>query len=109
GPAQIWPMFFLESPRNRAGILIVALGVAVLVALLPFLSGLFGAAVLYVIFVRPYLRLARTIKPGPAAALTLVAGLLIIALPLSWLIGIVVDQAPDALRTLQGSDVFGRI
>ncbi|HJP58744.1 MAG TPA: AI-2E family transporter, partial [Gemmatimonadaceae bacterium] len=75
----------------------------------PFLSGLLGAAVLYVIFVRLYKRMARAMRPGIAAAVTLVIALLLIALPLGWLIGIVVAQAPDALRTLQSSDVIARI
>ena len=47
-------MRFLESPRDRAGLLILVLGVAILIALIPFLSGLLGAAILYVIFVGPY-------------------------------------------------------
>ena len=44
-------MRFLETPKDRAGLLILALGVAILIALTPFLSGLLGAAVLYVMFV----------------------------------------------------------
>jgi hypothetical protein len=47
-------MTLLQTPRDRAGLLILALGAAVLIAIAPFLSGLLGAAVLYVIFVRPY-------------------------------------------------------
>jgi predicted PurR-regulated permease PerM len=102
-------MTFLQAPSDRAGFLILVLGAAILVALSPFLSGLLGAAVLYVIFVKPYRRLDRVMKPGLAAALTLAAALVIIALPLGWLIGVVIAQAPDALRTLQSSDVFARL
>src|SRR5678815_1822218 len=92
------PMTLLQTPKDRAGFLILVLGAAILLALAPFLSGLLGAAVLYVIFVKPYQRLTRVVQPGFAAAITLVVALLIIALPLTWLIGIVIDQAPDALR-----------
>jgi predicted PurR-regulated permease PerM len=102
-------MTFLQTPRDRAGLLILVLGAAILVALSPFLSGLLGAAVLYVIFVKPYQRLDRVMKPGLAAALTLAVALVIIALPLVWLIAIVIAQAPDALRTLQSSAVFARL
>jgi predicted PurR-regulated permease PerM len=102
-------MTFLQTPRDRAGLLILVLAVAVLMAVSPFLSGLLGAAVLYVIFVKPYERLQRVMKPGFAAAITLTVALVIIALPLSWLIGAVIAQAPDALRTLQSSDAFARI
>jgi len=102
-------MTLLATARDRAGFLILGLAVVILVALAPFLSGLLGAAVLYVIFVRLYERLARVMKPALAATITLVIALLLIALPLAWLIGIVVAQAPDALRTLQSSDVIARI
>ncbi|HTE44841.1 MAG TPA: AI-2E family transporter, partial [Gemmatimonadaceae bacterium] len=102
-------MTFFQSPRERAGLLILALAVAIVVALSPFFSGLMGAAVLYVIFVAPYRRLARMLKPGFAASIILVAAILVIALPLTWLIGIVVDQAPDALRMVQTSAVFARV
>jgi predicted PurR-regulated permease PerM len=102
-------MTFLQTPRDRAGFLIVLLGAAILLAIAPFLSGLLGAAVLYVIFVRPYRRLQRVMKPGLAAAITLAVALVVIALPLAWLIGVVIAQAPDALRTMQSNDVFARI
>lgn len=102
-------MTFLQTPRDRAGLLILLLAVAVLVAVGPFLSGLLGAAVLYVIFVKPYERLQRVMNPGLAAAITLTVALVIIALPLTWLISEVIRQAPDALRALQNNAVFARI
>jgi predicted PurR-regulated permease PerM len=102
-------MTLLQTPRDRAGLLILALGAAILVAIAPFLSGLLGAAVLYVIFVKPYRRLERSMRPGLAAAITLAAALVIVALPLGWLVGVVIAQAPDALRTLQSSAVFARV
>lgn len=102
-------MPFLQSPRDRAGLLILALGLAILVALSPFFSGLLGTAVLYVIFVKPYRRLERSMRPGLAAAITLIVALLVIGLPLIWLLGVVIGQAPDALRSVQGSSLFARV
>jgi predicted PurR-regulated permease PerM len=102
-------MAILQTPRDRAGFLILVLGAAILLALAPFFSGLLGAAVLYVIFVRPYQRLERVLRPGLAAAITLIAAILVIALPLTWLVGIVIDQAPDSLRGVQNSSAFARI
>jgi predicted PurR-regulated permease PerM len=102
-------MSFLQTPRDRAGLLILLLGVAVLLALLPFMSGLLGAAVLYVVCVKPYRRLERTLKPGLAAALMLIGALLVIALPLTWLVGMVIDQSPDSLRGVQSSPLFARL
>jgi predicted PurR-regulated permease PerM len=102
-------MPFAQSTRDRAGLLILVLAVAILVALSPFFSGLLGTAVLYVIFVKPFTRLERTTKPGIAAAITIVGALLVIGLPLVWLLGVVIGQAPEALRTAQDSALFARI
>ena len=102
-------MTFLQSPRDRAALLILALGVAIVVAISPFLSGLLGTAVLYVMFVPLYRRLGRSMKAGPAATITLLIALVVIGLPLVWLIGMVIGQAPDALRGVQGSSLFARI
>jgi predicted PurR-regulated permease PerM len=102
-------MPILQTPRDRAGLLILVLAAAIVLALTPFLSGLLGAAVLYVIFAKPYRWLARVSRPGIAAAVTLIAALIIIALPLTWLIGIMIDQAPDSLRGVQSSAMFARL
>lgn len=89
--------------------MILILAVAVAIGLSPFFSGLLGAAVLYVIGARPYQWLERALKPGIAAALVLVLALLLIALPATWLLGLLIDQAPDALQRAQRSHVFSRI
>lgn len=102
-------MPFLQTSRDRAVALIVVLAVAVALALTPFLSGLLGAAVLYVLAVNPYRWLARALKPGIAAVIVLVSALAVIALPAAWLIGLMVEQAPEALRRVQSSDVLARV
>lgn len=102
-------MPLLQTPRDRAGFLILILALAILLALLPFLSGLLGAAVLYVMFIKPYRRLERRLSPGLAAMVTLIGALLVIAVPLTWLLGMLIDQAPAAVRSVQGSTLFARI
>jgi len=102
-------MPLLQTPRDRAAFLILVLGAGVLIALSPFISGLLGALVLYVIFVRLYKRLERRMNSGLAATITLLSALIVVALPLGWLISVVVAQAPDAMRRLQESDVFERL
>ena len=102
-------MTFLESPRDRAVLSILALGIAIVVAVSPFLSGLLGTAALYVMFFPLYRRLERSMRGGPAATLTLLVALVAIGLPLVWLLGMVIGQAPDALRGVQGSPLFARI
>ena len=102
-------MRLLETPKDRAGILILALGVAILIALTPFLSGLLGAAVLYVMFVGVYKRLTRIMPAGLASALTLILAIVVIALPLAWLIGVLIDRIPDALQSLQSGVLLDRL
>ena len=102
-------MPLLQTPRDRAVALITVLAVGITIALTPFLSGLLGAAVLYVIFAHPYRWLARFMKPGIAAAIILVVALIVLALPITWLIGLVIGEAPDALRRLQSSDLLARV
>jgi predicted PurR-regulated permease PerM len=102
-------MTFLATPRDRAGLLILALAVGIIFAVAPFLSGLLGAAVLYVVFIHLYGWLERAMRPAFAAIITLSVALIVVALPLGWLIAVVVAQAPDALQTLQSSTVFSRL
>lgn len=102
-------MPLLQTPRDRAAFLILVLGAGVLIALSPFISGLLGALVLYVIFVGLHRRLERKMKPALAASITLLSALIVVAVPLGWLISVVVAQAPDATRRLHESDVFGRL
>lgn len=102
-------MKFLESPKDRAGILILALGIAILLALVPFLSGLLGAAVLYVMFVGLYKRMTGVMPAGLASALTLIFAIVVIALPLAWLIGVLIDRIPAALTSLQSGVLLDRL
>jgi predicted PurR-regulated permease PerM len=102
-------MSFFDKPRDRAGLLILVLAAAIFVLVSPFASGLLGAAVLYVVFVNLYERLEHVMKSGVAAALTLIIAIVLVALPLGWLVGIVISEAPDALRRLQSSSVVERI
>lgn len=102
-------MAFLSTPRDRAALLILLLAIGILIALSPFLSGLVGAAVLYVVFLRPYRRLEKHLRPGFSAAIILIGAIVLVALPLAWITTIVFAQAPDAMQSLQTSDAYARI
>jgi predicted PurR-regulated permease PerM len=102
-------MALFQTPRDRAVALILLLAIGIALALTPFFTGLLGAAVLYVIFVHPYRWLARVMKPGFAAGVILIVALAVVALPITWLIALVVQEAPDALRRVQSSDLLARL
>jgi len=57
-------MPFLQTVRDRAALVIAILAMIVVVGLSPFTSGLLGAAVLYVVFVRPYRWLGHPLYAG---------------------------------------------
>jgi predicted PurR-regulated permease PerM len=102
-------MDFLNSKQQRAGLIIVLLGIGILIAIAPFDSGLLGASVLYVMCVPVYRRLKGIVNADLAAAITLVGAILCIALPIAWIIFLAADQLPDALRGAQKSDVIQRL
>lgn len=102
-------MQFLHTKRERAGLLIAVLGVAIVFALSSFAVGLLGAAVLYVLCEPIFLRLQARMPIGVAAVLTLVFAILVIAIPVMWIVVLVADQAPDMIRGVQSTDVFSRL
>ncbi|MCC6928795.1 MAG: AI-2E family transporter [Gemmatimonadaceae bacterium] len=102
-------MDFLHSKQQRAGLLIILLGIAIVYAVAPFASGLLGSAVLYVLCVPVYRRLARRLNADLAAAITLVGAIVVIAFPIGWIIFLAADQLPDALRSAQQSAFFQRV
>jgi predicted PurR-regulated permease PerM len=97
------------QPQRRARLLIGVLGVAVAYAVLPYLPGLLGAAVLHVIGAPAYRRLARHLPPRVAAVLVTVGMTVLILLPVAWLAGVVLGEAPDTLRRLQEGDFVARL
>lgn len=102
-------MRLIETPKERAGILILALGIAILLALMPFLSGLLGAAILYVTFAGLYRRMSRVMPSGLASAIVLILAIILIALPLAWLIGVLIDRVPAAVRSLQSGVLLDQL
>ena len=102
-------MQFLHTKRERAGVLIILLGAAILVAIASFAVGLLGAAVLYVLCVPVYQRLRRRLGPDGAASLTLVFAVVAIALPVMWIVALVADQGSEMLRQAQESNAFAHL
>jgi predicted PurR-regulated permease PerM len=102
-------MQFLHSRQSRAGLLILLLGIAVAVAVSPYAIGLIGAGVLYVMFAGMYRRLKPVLRTHGAATVTLIAAILLVLLPLTWVVGLVLDQAPETLQALQSADTMSRL
>lgn len=102
-------MQIFHTKRERAGLLIIGLGIAIVIAISSFAVGLLGAAVLYVMCVPVFQRVRRRVSLHAAAGLTLAFAILVIALPVMWIVALIADQAPDMLRSLQASNVLGQL
>ena len=98
-----------ESRRDRAQLLLVALGLAIVFAVLPLVTGLLGALVLHVATVRVHRRLSKYLPTPAAAIVVVVATAVLIFLPVVWLLAVAIDGAPDALRQLRDNPVLGRV
>ena len=95
--------------RFGAGWVIVGLGLAILVAVLPFAVGLLGAGVLYVVCAPAHRRMAPTIGRRTAAAIVVAAALLLILIPGVLLVTVVMEQGPEIVRGLPESHIFQSI
>jgi predicted PurR-regulated permease PerM len=84
-------------------------GLVTLVALLPFMSGLIGALMLFVITRRPHAALSRLVPARVSAAIIAVATGVVLLIPGAWLLSNVVSAAADGLRALQSSEVLDRL
>jgi len=96
----------MTTPRGAersARILLVLLGAGVLIALLPFISGLVGAAVLAVAVAPLCDRLARHLPRRLAAMVTTILTLLLVLIPAAALITSLLTQAPEVARAVARS------
>jgi predicted PurR-regulated permease PerM len=99
----------VDSARARAGTLVLILGALIAAALLPFLAGLLGAAVLYVVCAPAFRRLARVVPGRGAALLVVAAASVAVLLPGTWLVNALVQQAPETLRGLADDELLARL
>ncbi|HJR17991.1 MAG TPA: AI-2E family transporter, partial [Gemmatimonadales bacterium] len=103
-------MAFLDTKRDRAAFLIFMLGVGLLYALWPFSTGLIGAPVLYIMFM-PFYRwlVEHRVKPGLAAGLVVLLGILLILGPGLSFVGVVANEAQEMAGGVIRSPLLARI
>lgn len=80
-------------------ILLLVVGLAVLAGVIPFLSGLVGSLILYVVARPVYDRLARKIPPRVAAIVVALAVFALLVLPGGWLISTIINEGRTALQS----------
>jgi predicted PurR-regulated permease PerM len=103
-------MAFLDTKRDRAAFLIFVLGLGLVYTLWPFSTGLIGAPVLYIMFVPAYRWLVRRgLKPGLAAGLVVLLGILLIVGPGLSFLGVVANEAQDMATGVIRSPLLTRL
>lgn len=102
-------MVYFDSPHRRAAALIVLLGVGVTIALAPFVTGLVGAPVLYVIFAPLYGLVRRWLRPSLAAMVVVFVGILVVVLPVSWIVVLMANETPGMVASVLQSPFLERI
>lgn len=102
-------MPFLDSNHQRAALLILVLGLALVVALTPFATGIIGIPVLYVVFQPVHSWLMRRIGPRTSAALVVLLALFLIVVPGASFAGLIVTQAQEIATGVVQSPLLDRL
>jgi len=102
-------MPFFDTRRQRAALLIMALGVGLLAAMAPYASGVLGAPVIVALFAPLNTLLRRRLPAGVAAAVVIVIAILVVILPGAGIAALVVGQAPGIARGIANSPLLSRL
>src|SRR5574342_1344260 len=102
-------MPFFDTSRQRAALLILVLGVALIVALSPFATGIIGIPVLYVVFQPVHLWLTRHTGARTSAAVVVTLALFLIVVPGVSFAGLIVTQAQEIASGVVQSPLLERI
>jgi predicted PurR-regulated permease PerM len=107
--AYSFRMSFLDTERQRAAWLVLALGLALLYALWPFSTGLIGAPVLYVVLAPVHRWLTRWLSSRVAAAVVVLLGILMVLGPGLSVLGLVATEAQDMASGVIRSPLLAKI
>lgn len=98
------------SGRFRAAGILLVLGFGIVWAMLPFMTGIFGAAIFYVLSVHAYRWLvSRRVPRTFAALLMLLVILLVILIPGGALVTVLVEQVPTAIRGFDSGPIVQKV
>jgi predicted PurR-regulated permease PerM len=102
-------MPFLDSKQQRAAIIILLLGVGIVLALSPYVTGLIGAIVFYVVFAPINQHLRRRMRPSMAAGIVVAIVLLVLVIPSVPLAGAIIGQAQDLASGVVNNPILSRV
>lgn len=101
----------MSYDQGRTGLqrVLIIVGAAILLAVVPFLSGLLGALMLFVVVRRAHSWLGRRVPPRIAALFICVTVLLVLLIPGAWLLSTIVAEGVAALRSLEIGSSLPRV
>src|SRR5947207_5774467 len=88
-------MPLIDTNHQRAALLVLLLGVALVIALTPYATGLIGIPVLYAVFTPVHEWLSLRVRPKLAASLVVALALFLIVVPGVSFAGLIVGQAQE--------------
>src|SRR3989440_1444714 len=102
-------MPLIDSNHQRAALLVLLLGVALVIALTPYATGLLGIPVLYAVFAPLHVWLGTRVRPQLAASLVVALALFLIVVPGVWFAGLIVSQAQEIATGGIRNPLLGRL
>src|SRR5437899_10825955 len=102
-------MPLIDTNHQRAALLVLLLGIALVIALAPYATGLIGIPVLYAVFAPVHVWLSLRVRPKIAASLVVVLALFLIVVPGVSFAGLVVNQAHQITGSVVRNPLLVRI
>src|SRR5256886_9259833 len=102
-------MPLIDSNHQRAALLVLLLGVARVIALTPYATGLLGFRVLYAVFAPVPVWLGMRVRPRLAASLVVALALFLIVVPGVSFAGLIVSQAQEIATGVIRNPLLGRL
>src|SRR2546421_7127801 len=102
-------MPLIDSNHQRAALLVLLLGVALVIALTPYATGLLGIPVLYAVFAPVHVWLGMRVRPRLAASLVVALALFLIVVPGVSFAGLIVGQAQELAGGVIPNPLLGRL
>src|SRR6266550_2331014 len=102
-------MPLIDTNHQRAALLVLLLGVALVIALTPYATGLIGIPVLYAVFTPVHEWLSLRVRPKIAASLVVALALFLIVVPGVSFAGLIVGQAQEIATGVIRNPLLGRL
>ena len=102
-------MPLLDTNHQRAALLVLVLGIALVIAVTPYATGLLGIPVLYAVFAPLHDWLSMRARPRVAASLVVALALFLIVVPGVSFAGLIVGQAQEIASGVIRNPLLGRL